>query len=581
MTATQNLERHYDLFANATSSWEFFSGLANYSSYVLKTPELRRIVGREMQKRNAMLRKRGRYENRAIQELNEVKEKLLSVIEINKIDVRGFDQASSWKPNPRGKDETILTDLKFFEEGKISISGNYSDNLEHYIFDIAANLLRLGYEKEIKDFIVSNEQYAGYYARINGNEGSGLVLDGNIHGAFIFSKTWPSRFEQDRAIERARNLEPWGAFEALIKLHKAREAVLDDKNLRGILVDAFHDTDYVFDTHDAVNIVYAAEDIKALMKNSYADERELGYLKISRFRPLSATVHSYMLQNFISEPDRIRSVAMTQALKRKREELERAILNKAVQRMDQFMDKYEPMMEGMEAFMKEHEPEKYKKAEEEKAEKLERITREVEEIRREKNESGNIMKIAIVSVPELPVRLVGDNTPAKGKKRASAMELSIQEPVQWEKVTFKIKEGRREVEIFYDYSHIITADYIQLSFFVGKKQQKPDRQWGFLCALSTLSATDIKEATAENMRRMITGNKTLSINNVQQVKKSVVERLKEIFKTADDPFRDERDYYHPKFIILPEPSLRQEEVRPQGGRLGENRDNWDDEGEAL
>lgn len=190
---------------------------------------------------------------------------------------------------------------------------------------------------------------------------------------------------------------------------------------------------------------------------------------------------------------------------------------------------------------------------------------------------SSVQEIKITAMPELVVRNAETNMPQKSKKRESPIELSFPELVQWDKVMLKIKEGRQEVEIFYDNSHIITADYRQLRFFVGKKQQKPDRQWGFLCALSTLAATDIKQATAENMRSMLTKNKTLSINNVQQVKKLFVERLQDIFKTSDDPFHDRRDYYQPKFTILPEPTLRREEVWAQGGRLNENRADKDRE----
>ncbi len=183
----------------------------------------------------------------------------------------------------------------------------------------------------------------------------------------------------------------------------------------------------------------------------------------------------------------------------------------------------------------------------------------------------NILRLEISKMPELIVRNIEDNTLAKGKKRKPVIELSFPEAVKWEKVILKIKEGKQEVEIFYDNSYIITADYRQLRFFVGKKQQKPDRQWGFLCALSVLAATDIAQATAENMRFMITENKTLSINNVQQVKKLLVERLQDIFKTHNDPFQDKRDYYEPKFTIQPEPALRREEIWSQGGPLNENR----------
>jgi hypothetical protein len=155
--------------------------------------------------------------------------------------------------------------------------------------------------------------------------------------------------------------------------------------------------------------------------------------------------------------------------------------------------------------------------------------------------------------------------------------------VQWEKVLLKIKEGMHEMEIFYDGKHLRTTDYTQLGFFTGKKQQKKDRQWGFLCALSVLSATDITLATADKMRDMVAANSnlTLSTGNVHQIKRTLVKRLRALFKTDDDPFHDRRDYYEPRFAILPEPALRHEKVWPQGGRLNENLAYEDSEEEAL
>jgi len=182
-----------------------------------------------------------------------------------------------------------------------------------------------------------------------------------------------------------------------------------------------------------------------------------------------------------------------------------------------------------------------------------------------------VQKIEITAMPKLQVENTSRNPYQESGKREAPIELPFPEPVQWEKVTLKIKDGQQELEIFYDNNHIITADYVRLGFFSGKKQQKQDRQWGFLCALATLAATDIKQATAENMRNMVTTGKTLSINNVQQAKKSFVERLKDIFQTRNNPFRDTRDYYEPRFTILPEPSLRREKMWPQGGPLNENR----------
>lgn len=166
---------------------------------------------------------------------------------------------------------------------------------------------------------------------------------------------------------------------------------------------------------------------------------------------------------------------------------------------------------------------------------------------------------------------VGSAPSAQSEKKESPIKLSLPKPVQWEKAELKIKDGRQDLEIFYDKSLIMTVDYVRLGLFSGRKQQKSDRRWGFLCALATLAATDIKQATAENMRGMITKGKNISTNNVQQAKKSLVKWLQDTFETREDPFRDNRVYYEPKFALSPEPALRREEPWPQGGRLNENR----------
>lgn len=174
----------------------------------------------------------------------------------------------------------------------------------------------------------------------------------------------------------------------------------------------------------------------------------------------------------------------------------------------------------------------------------------------------------------IPVASPTDILGVNRKRRVRhSVEIVLPEIAQWEKVELKMKEGLQDVEIFYDGTFIQSADYAQLGFFSGNKQQKADRQWGFLCALAVLSATDITQATADKMRNMIAVNSKLSLNtgNVHQIKRTLVKRLRALFKTDEDPFYDRRDYYHPKFTILPEPDLRRAEIWPQGGHLNDNR----------
>lgn len=159
------------------------------------------------------------------------------------------------------------------------------------------------------------------------------------------------------------------------------------------------------------------------------------------------------------------------------------------------------------------------------------------------------------------------------RKLRHTVEFTFPEVVHWEKVGFKMKEGLREVEILYDGKHIDTVDHAELGFFSGTKEKKVDRSWGFLCALAVLSGTDITQATPTNLMRMIAFNTQIVLKrqNVYQIKKTVVNRLRAIFRTDEDPFYENKTYYHPKFTILPEATLRQKEVWRQGSVLDESR----------
>lgn len=189
-----------------------------------------------------------------------------------------------------------------------------------------------------------------------------------------------------------------------------------------------------------------------------------------------------------------------------------------------------------------------------------------------------VRRDALISI-DSPASVLGV---ARPKRTKETVNLLFPEPVVWEKVMLKMKTGLREMEIYYNNRFIETADYVQLGFFTGKKAEKQDRQWNFLCALSVLSATDITQATASNMRRMVAKDSqtTVSTGNVHQIKRTLVKRLRALFKTEDDPFYERRGYYAPRFKVLPETELRRDTLRKQGGRLNENLLSADDN-EAL
>lgn len=170
-----------------------------------------------------------------------------------------------------------------------------------------------------------------------------------------------------------------------------------------------------------------------------------------------------------------------------------------------------------------------------------------------------------------PSAIFGVNRPQKKK---GSVEITIPEATQWEKVELKIKNGLEDIEIWYDSQHIITTNYIDFGFSANKKEHKPDRKWNFLCILSVLQNEDITQATPNNLMSMLArySNRATKIANVHQTKRLLSKELRSIFKTSDDPFYENRVYYHPKFKILPEAVLRTKEVWKQGGHLNENVD---------
>ena len=215
------LQRRYDTFATRETSSAFFSGLGDYIDYVMSIPKLSSILKAQMDIREVEYEKVKTLEKKAVAELEVSKEKLLKIIEENKIDPKTLSQDMSFIPTSswRGGDTNILEHLKMFETGEVTISGFYSDSLQKFLFDIAAGLLQLGHKNELKEFIVEPEEYGGYYDVINGPDKE-FHFGGNTRGNFIFSETWPKRFEQSRVIEASRGIEPWGVFEALVKFWK-------------------------------------------------------------------------------------------------------------------------------------------------------------------------------------------------------------------------------------------------------------------------------------------------------------------------------------------------------------------------
>lgn len=164
------------------------------------------------------------------------------------------------------------------------------------------------------------------------------------------------------------------------------------------------------------------------------------------------------------------------------------------------------------------------------------------------------------------------------QKKKNNLNLIFPEAVQWEKVVLKLKEGGNDIEIHYDGKHIKTASYIELDFSANKKNHKPDRKWGLLSILSVLQNEDIRKATPDNLMSMLgrySGN-TIKKDNIHQTKKLLSEALKERFGTKENPFTDNKIYYEPRFKILPDPMMRNNEMWKRGGEYNDNINNTDE-----
>lgn len=144
------------------------------------------------------------------------------------------------------------------------------------------------------------------------------------------------------------------------------------------------------------------------------------------------------------------------------------------------------------------------------------------------------------------------------------IQLNFPEKVNWEKVTFKIKDGMQDLEIFYNGKYIQTLNYHELGFSSGTKEVKEKREWALLTTLSALFVTDIKQATPINLANMLTKQigKEITIENIHQIKKSLAGLLKNFCHVDENPFisYSDRGYYETKFKLLPAPSLRTEEL---------------------
>lgn len=157
---------------------------------------------------------------------------------------------------------------------------------------------------------------------------------------------------------------------------------------------------------------------------------------------------------------------------------------------------------------------------------------------------------------------IGENNPLKdiSKKNKINIDLGLPEKIEWDKVTIKIKDGLKDIEILYDGKFKRLVSFDEIGFSSSKKNVKENRQWELLKIFSILLIENNKLATPNHLSVMLSNqaNKKITIANLYKIKKSLSDSLKSLFKTEEDPFLDynDRGYYEIKFKLLPQPELR-------------------------
>jgi hypothetical protein len=219
---SENLDRRFQSFVSNEQPLAFFKGLERYFDYARSQPILNAVIAAQIAERDTKNAQILRLEEKAVVEMREAKIKLLAVIEKTGTDTNSFRRFRLHSDTAN-----IIVEMGAFERGDYRKNGWHSNNLEHYLFDITANLRAAGYEEEIAEFIVSPDQYDTYWQRIDGR-GHYTIL-GDERNAFVFSQTWPERFELEALVKRECGLKPWGDFEALLQFKHAYDAISEKR----------------------------------------------------------------------------------------------------------------------------------------------------------------------------------------------------------------------------------------------------------------------------------------------------------------------------------------------------------------
>ena len=299
----QNLERLYKTAIDEEKPFAFYKALEAYFEAVLKEPTLKKVVDQQIKERNDIYEKIDEIEVKAQKEMRLAKDKLLSFIKKNSVNTANFFRLNTMALPPF---TDIALELEAYERKEIRSSKSESNYLEVFLFDISANLLKLGHKEAVKDFLVSDKEYSSYYSKINGTGGYFLS---NENGNFIFSPIWPERFVQENLLENERAFKSWGAFELLLKFHYAFSLVARNVNFWSLSEDLIPEP--LRRIEDFTDIALMVEDLYFLGGQTHANSprkymspnrsHELDRLNSPVFKSTLQAVHNIFVQKIENE----------------------------------------------------------------------------------------------------------------------------------------------------------------------------------------------------------------------------------------------------------------------------------------
>src|SRR3989344_3248979 len=138
-----NLDRSYNLFINQDQALPFFKGLNGYIEYALSTSPFHEVFAEQIQQYEAGNKKIEQLERKTLKEAVAVRDNLEAIVKKKRIDVHTLRRFQTMEFND---ETTLFEEFDSFHQGRSIGSGFRSDSLQKYLFDIAANLLILGYK---------------------------------------------------------------------------------------------------------------------------------------------------------------------------------------------------------------------------------------------------------------------------------------------------------------------------------------------------------------------------------------------------------------------------------------------------